>query len=651
MRDLAVIIVSYNVRHFLQQCLASLVPAIQGINAEVWVVDNNSADGSAQMVGLHFPWVNLLALPDNLGFAKANNLAIKQADARHILLLNPDTIVEANTFSECLKFMESSLEAGALGCKMVDGRGMFLPESRRGLPTPWVSFTKMSGLGRLFPNSSLFNRYYLGFEPEDKIHEAPVLSGAFFWAKKEALDKAGLLDETFFMYGEDIDLSYRISLAGYKNYYFPKARIIHYKGESTRKGSLNYVRIFYQAMEIFAQKHFKGSWGGTLVLLLKLAIWFRAGLALINRIIGPILPLVFDAIIAFTGFFFLKQYWEANFKPEPNAYPATYMMVLVPSQILLLAFSNWLSGGYDKPFRPVFWLRGSLLGLLLVSSITNFSESIRMSKALILLNTFWFSISGLSWRLLIANALPSLFRWGPSKPESILIIGSENESLRVFNLLKNLNLSSYVEGFLTPSGYESNHPLCLGRQDDLLSLTQKLKIGEVIFCAANIPARQIIETMMLPRKAPLKFRTVADDSGFIIGSASSGSTGDFYSLPIELDLEKPVNKRWKRLLDIGLTLIFIALSPGLIWFAKNKVGFVKNLFWVLTGLKTWVGPKVRIPGYKSQKEPVIAPGEELSETLARQEALLYVKNYSPSMDLEWIWRYFHNIGNENEKPD
>lgn len=650
MQDLAVIIVSFNVRHFLQQCLNSLIPALAGIDAQVWVVDNHSADGSVQMVTQDFPWVKLIASEENLGFAKANNLAIRQAHAHHILLLNPDTVVEANTLRACLSFMEANPQAGALGCKMLDGKGVFLPESRRGLPTPWVSFTKMSGLGSLFPKSATFNSYYLGQFSEDETHEAPILSGAFFWAKKEALDKAGFLDEAFFMYGEDIDLSYRITLAGYKNYYFPKARIIHYKGESTRKGSLNYVRIFYQAMEIFAQKHFRNSWGGLLVFLLRSAIWFRAGLALFNRWLKPLLPLAFDSAVSFGAFFALKQYWQTYFKPEPTSYPETYMLLLVPFQICLLAFSHWLSGGYDKPFRPVFWLRGSLLGLLLVSALTNFSDSVRMSKALILLNTLCFTLQGLTWRFVIARFVPALFKWGPEKPKSILIVGEESESLRVLSLLKNLGLDEFVEGFVLPSG-ESKHSLCLGKSEQITRVVQELKIGEVIFCAANIPAQNIIETMMLPWKTNISFRTVADDSGFIIGSASSNAAGDFYTIPIELNLEKPINKRWKRLTDLGLSFLFILLTPILIWRVTKPKGFVKNLFWVLVGFKTWVGPKFRIQGYKSQKEAVVAPGEDFPELPARQEALLYVKNYNPSMDLEWIWRYYHNLGSEYDKMD
>jgi len=253
---LSIIIVNYNVEFFLEQCLLSVEKAIQHADAEVIVVDNNSVDGSVDLVKNRFPWVKLIANKDNPGFSIANNQGIHISTGELILLLNPDTVVQEDTFSEVVDFMRSHPKAGGLGVKMVDGKGNFLPESKRGLPTPRVSFHKISGLYRLFPKSKRLNWYYMGHLDKDHIQEIEILSGAFMLMRKEALDKVGLLDETFFMYGEDIDLSWRIIQGGYKNYYYPHTSIIHYKGESTKKGSLNYVFVFYNAMIIFAKKHF-----------------------------------------------------------------------------------------------------------------------------------------------------------------------------------------------------------------------------------------------------------------------------------------------------------------------------------------------------------------------------------------------------------
>ena len=253
---LSVIIVNYNVKYFLEQCLHSVRKASAGLACEVFVVDNSSVDGSVQMVEDKFPEVQLIANHDNVGFSKANNQAIRISKGDYVLLLNPDTIVEDDTFTKIISFMDNHGDAGGLGVKMVDGKGKFLPESKRGLPTPIVAFYKIFGFSKLFPKSKTFGQYHLSFLDKDKIHQVDILSGAFMLMRRSALDKTGLLDESYFMYGEDIDLSYRIVKAGYKNYYYPETRIIHYKGESTKKSSVNYVVVFYQAMAIFAKTHF-----------------------------------------------------------------------------------------------------------------------------------------------------------------------------------------------------------------------------------------------------------------------------------------------------------------------------------------------------------------------------------------------------------
>ncbi|MDD5694837.1 MAG: glycosyltransferase family 2 protein [Bacteroidales bacterium] len=211
---LSVIIVNYNVRYFLEQCLLSVRKAIAELDAEVFVVDNNSVDSSAQMVREKFPGVILIENNENIGFARANNQAIIRSQGEYVLLLNPDTVVEHDTFSKIVTFMDSHLDAGGLGVKMVDGNGKFLPESKRGLPTPAVAFYKIFGLSKLFPRSKRFGKYHLGYLDKDEIHPVDILSGACMLIRKTVLDRIGLLDETFFMYGEDIDLSYRITQAG-----------------------------------------------------------------------------------------------------------------------------------------------------------------------------------------------------------------------------------------------------------------------------------------------------------------------------------------------------------------------------------------------------------------------------------------------------
>ncbi len=282
---LSIVIVNYRVKHFLEQALLSVRAALKAypLEAEVFVVDNHSQDDSLEYLTPRFPEVQFIANNENTGFARANNQAIELAQGEYILLLNPDTVIAENTLHEVCQFMDAHPDAGGLGVKMVDGNGHFLPESKRGFPTPWVSFCKIFGLSALFPKSRLFARYHMKYLSPDEVHAIDILSGAFLLARWETLNKSGLLDETFFMYGEDIDLSYRLVLAGYKNYYLPTP-IIHYKGESTKKGSLRYVRIFYEAMLIFFKKHYP-HYSKLYYLIIKFAIFLRATMAGLHRII------------------------------------------------------------------------------------------------------------------------------------------------------------------------------------------------------------------------------------------------------------------------------------------------------------------------------------------------------------------------------
>ena len=268
---LSVVIVNYNVRLLLEECIKSVEKALDGIEGDIFVIDNNSSDGSVEYIRERFPKVHIIANKENLGFARANNQAIRMTDAEYILLLNPDTVVYENTLRGCLDFMDANPEAGGVGVRMLTREGKVAPESRRAVPTPWVAFLKMLGLT---------SRYYMSHLPWDKPGRIEVVSGAFCMLRRKALDQIGLLDEDFFMYGEDIDLSYRLLKGGWQNWYLPYD-IIHYKGESTQKSSFRYVHVFYQAMLIFFRKHYSHL-SFLISLPIQTAIYFRAFMALMQ---------------------------------------------------------------------------------------------------------------------------------------------------------------------------------------------------------------------------------------------------------------------------------------------------------------------------------------------------------------------------------
>jgi O-antigen biosynthesis protein len=258
--ELSVIIVSYNVCDYLRQALASVIKATTGISSEIIVVDNHSSDGSVEMIRDEFRDVSLIVSAGNEGYAAACNKGIMSSSGDFVLILNPDTVVELDAIKTAVTFMRSHPDAGAAGARLVNGDGKFLPESKRGFPTPLTSFFRLTGIGKLFPHSAFFNAYYLGHLSEHETCRADILTGAFMLIRREALDRAGLFDTTFFMYGEDIDLCWRIRKAGFYNYYLPGVLVTHFKGRSAMIDRESSVRHFYEAMKIFACKHLGPSW-------------------------------------------------------------------------------------------------------------------------------------------------------------------------------------------------------------------------------------------------------------------------------------------------------------------------------------------------------------------------------------------------------
>ena len=274
-KKVSIVIVSYNVCQLLDECLQSVERALQGIDGEVWVVDNLSTDGTIETLRPRHPEVHFIANNENVGFARANNQAIRQSQSEYVLLLNPDTVVYEATIRKTLEFMDAHPEAGGAGVRMLTREGQPAPESRRAIPTPWVSMLKMLGFTR---------RYYMSHLSWDEPGRIEVVSGAYCMLRRKALDEVGLLDEAFFMYGEDIDLSYRLLKGGWQNWYLP-LDIIHYKGESTQKSSFRYVHTFYQAMLIFFRKHYSHL-SFIFSLPIKTAIYFRAFMALLQMLGG-----------------------------------------------------------------------------------------------------------------------------------------------------------------------------------------------------------------------------------------------------------------------------------------------------------------------------------------------------------------------------
>lgn len=661
MIKITVIIVNYNVAYFLEQCLHSVKKALQHVNGEVIVVDNNSVDGSVAMVQHKFPEFLMIANKQNTGFSYANNQALKIAKGAYCLLLNPDTVVEEDTFKKVVDFMDSHQDAGGLGVKMIDGKGNFLPESKRGLPTPSVAFYKIFGLSFLFPQSRLFGKYHLGYLDKEKIHEVEILSGAFMLMRKSVLDKVGLLDEAFFMYGEDIDLSYRIIKGGFKNYYFPSTSIIHYKGESTKKSSVNYVFVFYKAMVIFARKHFSDKNANLFSLLINIAIYLRAGAAIATRFIKRLLLPSVEATLIYTAIYLLVNYWEKNVKYiEGGSYPEALLSFIIPVYIALWLGAVWISGGYDKPIKLVKIIKGYAIGTaLILVAYALIPEDLRFSRAIILLGASAATGISLVIRFLLHSLTIDGFSLGSAQHKRFLIVGNFDESKRVAELLEKTSIVPSSILFLSVDEEWEKHPEYF--TGSLLQLEESImihKIDEIIFCAKDLSSQKIIELMSRLVQTNVDFKIAPPESLFLVGSNSIDSAGDLYVIDIN-SIAKPENKRNKRLFDIGASLLILVFSPIVMLIVKQKLGLFKNIFSVLFGLKSWVG-------YNSiylQEEPILKPLPVIKKgILSPVDALkvntntininklnlLYSKDYTVWQDIKIVFLSFSKLGRRDK---
>ncbi|MBK8554279.1 MAG: glycosyltransferase [Lewinellaceae bacterium] len=617
---LSIVIVNYNVRHFLEQALLSVRKALEGIEGEVWVVDNNSVDDSVRMVREKFPEVHLIANEHNPGFAVANNQAIRQSTGEFVLLLNPDTLVEEDTFQKCLDFMDAHPEAGALGVRLIDGSGAYLPESKRGFPSPWVAFCKTTGLGSLFPKSERFNGYYMGHLDTAETHEVDVLAGCFMFMRRTALDKSGLLDEAFFMYGEDIDLSYRIVQAGYKNYYFPETQIIHYKGESTKKGSLNYVRVFYQAMIIFAQKHFQGKKAGLFIAMLRAAIWLRAGLTLARNLLQKIWLPMLDAGLLFGGLVFVKNFWASYYYKDPHYFKEPILWFNFPLYTAVWLLAVWLNGAYDNRYELRRLVRGLAAGTLLLAAIYGFlDQEYRPSRAVLLLGAVWAVGAMVGLRILLHLLEFKSLRIGRDQVRNLVVVGSETESERVLNLLKQVQVPKNVIGRVSPPGTDpANNGL--GQASQLEEIVRIYRVDEIVFCSRDIRAQDILAWMT--RLGPgISYKIVAEGSLSIIGSSSKNEPGELYTIDIRYNIAQPEQRRNKRMFDLGMCVLLLLGLPLWLLFSGKRKYLARNWFPVLLGRRTWVGyaPHEGNASLPALPPGVFSPADRLDGAIATEE--------------------------------
>lgn len=648
---LSIIIVNYNVKYFLKQCLQSVLQAAGSLQYEIICVDNHSVDGSVEMIQNDFPSVKLIKNNTNYGFAKACNQGIKIASGEYILTLNPDTVLENDSLIKPLQFMDSNDDAGSLGVKMVNGNGKFLPESKRGLPTPAAAFYKMMGLSRLFYPSRIFGKYYLDYLNQDEIQSVHVLTGAYMLIRKSVLDKVGLFDEQFFMYGEDVDLSHRIIMAGFKNYYFPHTRIIHYKGESTKKESIKYVYTFYKAMIIFSKKHFSKKNSNALSIILKLAIISRAFIAIISRFLNLVLLPIIDFVVLGIGLITITKLWEANVTyTDGGSYPLIFYQIFIPAYIVIWLTTIYLSGGYDKSFKPLRIIQSMMIGtIFILIGYSLLDESLRFSRIIILMGSVWGLLSLILLRWIYQQL--GFKQFNRENAKRIIMVGKPDEVVRIENLIiKNGTKPEFLK-FVSPDAVPKEQIHYIGNVNSLLDLVKFHHVTEVIFCARDITYQQIINKLTYLQEVQITSKIALEDGYAIIGSNSISSTEDLYLQDIKV-ITSSENIRNKRLIDIIISLVLICMLPINLFLIPNFKGLLKNIVQVIFNQKTWVGfcPQPD----ESLKLPLIKKGIlfisdgikdfKASPDLIKAVNLNYAQKYHISKDLLTIYIGFKKLG-------
>ncbi len=653
--QLSVIIVNYNVKYFLEVCLLSVLKAQKGLEVEIIVIDNHSTDGSVEMLKEKFSSnITLIANEDNQGFSKANNQGIRIAKGKYILLLNPDTIVAEDTFHRCFSFMESHQDAGGLGVKMLDGKGLFLPESKRALPTPWVSFYKIFGFSALFPKSKRFAKYHLTYLDKNENHDIEILSGAFMWMRKSVLEEVGYLDEDFFMYGEDIDLSYRIILGGHKNYYLSDTQIIHYKGESTKKGSLNYVKVFYQAMIIFAKKHFQGSYQRLFIMMIQLAVYLRAmgavGFRLFQKLGFPLL----EGSFFYLSIYLIKEYWEKNIKfIEGGYYPLAFDWIAAPIYTVVFLLFLGLAGAYKRPFRIRPLITAMFSAFVAIATVSYIFPKINYSRAIVGLSSVFSLLISITTRGFINLKEKKNFFFTEAVLKRVVIVGEYQNLQKVIDFLqKESDYPVEIAGFLTQSGntLSLNGVECLGKRNQLPEIIGIMDIQEVVFCQKSVENKTMIKWM--EKLAPLgtEFKTMPPEANFLIGSQFIQVAASIRKIVSPLSQPKILFQ--KRVFDCIGGLLLLILFPFTFFMYKKPFAALNGLFSILSGESHCVGyihpssptlPALR-NGVLSMLHRNVSAGSLNPDILDHY----YAQNFTWDLDLEILlkgWRYIGTVEN------
>ena len=598
--DLSIIIVNYNVKEFLQNLLNSISKASSNISKEIIIVDNASDDGSVEMIREKFPSAQLISNKENLGFGTANNQALTIAKGKYILLINPDTIVSEDTFEKLISFFDDNRDAGLAGCKILNPDGSLQLACRRSFPGPWTSFCKVTGLSNLFPNSKIFARYNLTYLSEDQTYEVDAISGSFMMLRKEVYDNVGGFDEEFFMYGEDLDICYRIQKSGYKVFYVHNTQIIHYKGESTKRSSMDETNMFYKAMHLFVKKHLSSS------LIVETILRSAIGLRKVFTFLGKSKLALLSAIIDFLLFdicLFLAEKLYINYSNWMGYEPADYLIIYtIPAliHITIVAIARVYRKDSLSVLRNLFAV---IISFIILTSITFFFKQFAYSRAVVLISYLLLLISTSFWRVV----LKLFFRVGVKIDDigrsRTLVVGTNSHAVKVANKLK-LKRTDYhsVAGLIgkyhDDLGKKIDSFEVIGSLENIRKIINEYEISEVIFSSEDLNYSEMMTVVANCQNESVEFKISGTELDFIVGKTSISMLDDIPLIEVNYNISILTLKFIKRIFDLSLGLfVLFFIYPFIYFIAKLSNNesefrsFILSVPSVVSGKKSFVGPK------------------------------------------------------------
>ena len=594
---ISVVVVSYNVRDFVKQCLTSLSRSHFTGRVETILVDNNSYDGTVEMVQRRFPQVLVIQNSENRGFAAAANQGIAASSGEMVLVLNPDTILEEQTLQVLVDYLREHPDVGCVGPKILNSDGSLQQACKRSFPRPWVAFTRLLGLARLFPKSRLFGQYNLTYLDPDQTHTVDAVSGSCMCITRRVIEEVGPMDEAFFLFGEDLDYCYRIHQAGYEVRYHPATQIVHYKGESVKTAPFDNLLVFHEAMVTFSHKYDSLSGGVITRSFIRLGIALRAWLAYIRSSLATFSSLIFDTLVIGAAFFAMIC---VRFLPDPHFRTREMLILYVPVVAVYAVLWLGIGGLFQIYGRYVLSysraLIASLVGFLVIATLTYLYREVAYSRLVLVLASALVAALLPGWRLVVhlrrathkvgdsyRAQRPSIFS------RRAVILGAGTEGRRIAGLLlrrpdTGIDLLGFVDDGPTSITGDNDTPLpCLGRTDELRDLAGRHRFQEVIVAGESFTNQRLMAILEQTRDLPLLFRIVPHEDEVMLGKANVEYIGNLPFVSVEATLYHRFHLLSKRLFDIlvsGLLLLpLLLLMPLLVL----VYGLERHSIWTVGG--------------------------------------------------------------------